>query len=80
MLNIEVLLIVVPANEAGVSKNFIFFLFLTPKIGEGVNDDSENQVKNDNDNDEEEQQIVDDPREEPGRNLFVKTNKKECEF
>ena len=45
----------VPANEACVPEDFIFLLFFTPQISEGIDDDSENQVENDNDNDEEEQ-------------------------
>lgn len=48
------------ADEARVAKNQLLLLFLTPQIGERVDDHTEDQVQHNNDDHEEEQKVVDD--------------------
>ena len=46
------------ASEIGILQNFFFLLFLTPQIGESVDDDTKNEIENDNDDHEEEEHVV----------------------
>ena len=45
-------------DEAGVLQDLLFLLLLTPEIGEGVDDDTEDEVEQNNDHQEEEGQVV----------------------
>lgn len=47
------------ADEARGLQDFFLLLFLTPQVGEGVDDDAKNKVEDDDDDHEEEQQVVD---------------------
>lgn len=47
-------------DEARRLQHFLLFLFFAPQVGEGVDDDTEDEVQYDDDDHEEEQQVVDD--------------------
>lgn len=47
------------ADEARRLQDFFLLLFLTPQVGEGVDDDTKDEVEDDDDDHEEEQQVVD---------------------
>lgn len=46
------------ADEAGRFQNLLFLLLLTPQVGEGVDDDTKDEVEDDDDDHEEEQQVI----------------------
>lgn len=46
------------ADEAGRFQNLFFLLLLAPQIGEGVDDDTKDEVEDDDDDHEEEEQVV----------------------
>lgn len=46
------------ADEAGRLQDLLLPLLLAPQVGEGVDDDAEDEVQDDDDDDEEEQQVV----------------------
>lgn len=48
----------ITTDEAGRFQNLLFLLFLAPQVGEGVNDDTEDEVEDDDDDHEEEEQVV----------------------
>lgn len=48
-------------DEASGLEHFLFFLFFTSQVSKGVNNDTEDQVKDDDDDHEEEEQVVDHP-------------------
>ena len=45
---------VLTAYKTGVFKNFFFLLLLTSQVGEGVDNDTKDEVEYDNDDNEEE--------------------------
>ena len=46
------------ASETRILQNFLFLLFLTPQIGESVDDDTKNEIENDNDDHKEEEHVI----------------------
>ncbi len=50
--------LIVPDNFAAKK---VFLIVRTPQVREGVDDDTEDEVKDDDDHDEEEQHVVDNP-------------------
>lgn len=45
-------------DETGGFQDLLLPLFLTSQVGEGVDNDTKDEVKNNDDNDEEEQKVV----------------------
>lgn len=54
------------ADEAGCLENFFLLLLLTSEVSKGVNDHTEDQVKNDDDDNEEEEEVINHPGGEQG--------------
>ena len=52
------------ADETRILDYLLFLLFLWSEVGEGVDDDTKDEVEDDNDDDEEEQHVVDHTRRE----------------
>ena len=46
------------ADETGGLQDLLLPLFLTPQVGERVDDDAKDEVEDDDDDDEEEEQVV----------------------
>ena len=55
------------ANEAGIFQCFFLLLLFRTEIREGVDDDTENEVQNDDDYNEEEEHVIDNSE---GKHLF----------
>ena len=66
------------AYEAWVLDDLLLVLLFGTEIGEGVDDDAEDQVQDNDDDDEEEDHVVDDPGREEGLLQRVDTTYNRC--